>query len=261
MIKTMMGQSALPSSIRCCTGWAFFSRRLTSRSCLRRWTWTPVVRLRLENSSTTTTQYLHWRRCMARTHTHTRCTHTHTRCTHTAQRAEEKQMENLRSKTQFSSDEIKAMYANFKRIACAENDDGVIDKHEFRAMMMDSQLDAQRNTVFYDGLFRMFDRDGSGDIDFTEFVLALAVYHGKSQGHSVEDKARFLFSVYDVDGDGFISKDDLRKVLYDCLVSNDIAISQTDLANLVEATFQNMPSAASGRIDFEAFKRSKASQG
>eukprot|EP00992_Anisonema_acinus_P014432 TRINITY_DN9291_c0_g1_i1.p1 TRINITY_DN9291_c0_g1~~TRINITY_DN9291_c0_g1_i1.p1 ORF type:complete len:259 (+),score=58.89 TRINITY_DN9291_c0_g1_i1:54-830(+) len=171
-------------------------------------------------------------------------------------RAEEKQLENLKSKTTFSVDEIRAMYANFKRIACTDKDDGVIDKQEFRAMMLESQIDSQRNMVFYDGLFRMFDRDGSGAIDFQEFVTALAIYYGKAQSsQSAEERAKFFFSIYDVDGDGFISKEDLGKVLSDCLGANDIVCSAVEVDKLVTATFSKFPSAAaSGKLDFATFR-------
>lgn len=170
-------------------------------------------------------------------------------------RAEDKQMEQLKSKTSFTPDEIRAMYQNFKKIACSQNDDGLIDKMEFRGMMVDSQLDGERNTVFCDALFRMFDRDQSGAIDFSEFVGALAVYHGKTVGTQAgEDKAKFFFSLYDVDGDGAISKADMKIILTDCLAANEVIIPPEDVDRLVNATFAKFPSATTGKIDFATYK-------
>ena len=58
-------------------------------------------------------------------------------------------------------------------------------------------------------LFAVFDRDGSGSIDFQEFVTGLSlIYHG-----TVEEKKRFLFDMYDLDGNGEISKDELFTML------------------------------------------------
>lgn len=168
-------------------------------------------------------------------------------------RAEEKQIENLRQKTSFSTEEIQAMYANFKRIACTGKDDGLIDKSEFRQMMVES--DANRNVVFYDALFRMFDRDNSGDIDFSEFVSALAVYHGKTAGiHSPDVRAKFFFGLYDSDGDGYISKDDLFKILVDCLAANEVRINESDAHRLVDSTFASYPGGDTGKMDFNVFK-------
>jgi Ca2+-binding EF-hand superfamily protein len=168
--------------------------------------------------------------------------------------AETKKLAELQAKTTFTMDELKAMYANFKRIATTNNDDGLIDKMEFRTMMVDSQLDGQQNMVFYDALFRMFDRDGSGGIDFTEFVLALALYYGKMPQQNTEERSRFFFSIYDVDGDGAISKADISKVLADSLTANHVILDDAHIQVLVEDTFKRYPSASSGKIDFATFK-------
>ena len=168
-------------------------------------------------------------------------------------RAEEKQVENLRQKTTFSTEEIQAMYHNFKNIACTEKDVGLIDKGEFRRLMVES--DSSRNVVFYDALFRVFDRDHSGDIDFSEFVSALAVYHGKTGGtHSPDVRAKFFFGLCDVDGDGYISKQDLTKMLADGCASNGHKMTPTEVAKLVDLTFAKFPSGASGKLDFATFK-------
>ena len=45
-------------------------------------------------------------------------------------------------------------------------------------------------------LFAVFDRDNSGNIDFTEFLTGMAlIYHG-----TMAEKKRFLFEMYDLDG-------------------------------------------------------------
>jgi Ca2+-binding EF-hand superfamily protein len=166
--------------------------------------------------------------------------------------SELKRLQELQSKTTFSLDELKAMYANFKRIATTHNDDGLIDKTEFRQMMLESQMDTERNMVFYDGLFRMFDKDGSGDIDFTEFVLAIAVYYGKMPSQTMEERMRFFFSLYDVDGDGTISPADVKKVLSDCLCANHVGLDDSVVEMMVKDTFARY-SAPNG-FDFGLFK-------
>jgi|UniRef100_A0A7S4C7L6 serine/threonine-protein phosphatase 2B regulatory subunit len=167
-------------------------------------------------------------------------------------RAEEKLTESLKAKTMFSGEEIQAMYANYKRIACTEKDDGLIDRKEFRQMMVES--DSSRNFVFYDALFRSFDRDGSGDIDFSEFVQALALFHGKAAGsQSQEERAKFFFGLYDSDGDGVISKQDLQKVLTEVLEANSVTISPNDAMKLVDNTLPG------GKMDLAAFKKSRSS--
>lgn len=46
--------------------------------------------------------------------------------------------------------------------------------------------------------------------NFTEFVRVLAAFSPRSPR---EDKVRFIFEVYDVDGDGVVSREDMSVVL------------------------------------------------
>ena len=58
-------------------------------------------------------------------------------------------------------------------------------------------------------LFSVFDRDNSDTIDFTEFLTGMAlIYHG-----TMMEKKRFLFEMYDLDGDGVVTKTELRTML------------------------------------------------
>ena len=52
-------------------------------------------------------------------------------------------------------------------------------------------------------------QDGNGSVDFRETVLGLSF----AGDHGTEEKLRMAFAVYDTNNDGFISQDELRKVM------------------------------------------------
>jgi serine/threonine-protein phosphatase 2B regulatory subunit len=59
-------------------------------------------------------------------------------------------------------------------------------------------------------LLAVFDNDGSGDVDFKEFITGLSVFTAKGKK---EEKLAFAFKVYDIDRDGYISNGELFLVL------------------------------------------------
>ena len=96
-------------------------------------------------------------------------------------------------------------------------------------------------------LLAVFDTDGSGDIDFIEFLRGINVFSGKA---SQEDKLRFIFKVYDMDRDGYISNGELFLVLKMMVGSN---LKDHQLQQIVDKTISESDTSSTGKLSFEDF--------
>ena len=56
-----------------------------------------------------------------------------------------------------------------------------------------------------EGVFQLFDADRSGQIDVREFMISLTNFAGASK----DDKLKFAFMIFDEDGNGVITKQEV----------------------------------------------------
>ena len=93
----------------------------------------------------------------------------------------------------------------------------------------------------------VLDTNTDGKISFLEFVQGLS---SLSASASNEEKLRFAFQIYDVNGDGFISNGELFTVLKMMVGSN---LNDTQLRQLVDRTIIKADLDMDGKISFEEF--------
>lgn len=95
----------------------------------------------------------------------------------------------------------------------------------------------------------VFDENKDGKISFEEFLGGVAAL---STGTDEEQKLHFVFRVYDIDADGFISNGDLFTTLK-MMVSDKL--SDVQLQQLVDRTIAQADLDGDGLLSFEEFRR------
>ncbi|KAJ3332081.1 hypothetical protein HDU76_001344 [Blyttiomyces sp. JEL0837] len=98
-------------------------------------------------------------------------------------------------------------------------------------------------------LLSVLDGDGTGDVDFKEFISGLSAFSSKG---NKEEKLRFAFKVYDMDRDGFISNGELFLVLK-MMVGNNLRDNQ--LQQIVDKTIMEADLDMDGKISFDEFSK------
>lgn len=74
-------------------------------------------------------------------------------------------------------------------------------------------------------------------------------------GQSSDDKIKFLFKVYDIDGDGLIQQYELQHVMRACMEENGMKFSEEQLDDLTMAMFEDADSLNKGAITLEALTK------
>ena len=92
------------------------------------------------------------------------------------------------------------------------------------------------------------DKNEDRRVDFKEFILALNVnLHG-----TLEDKLKWAFSLYDVDGTGVISKSNMSEIIKDIYT---MVPSDVEHERKTEEIFELMDSNEDGYITFHEFHK------
>ncbi|XP_068562147.1 calsenilin-like isoform X1 [Cebidichthys violaceus] len=157
-------------------------------------------------------------------------------------------LDQLQAQTQFTRKELQSLYRGFKN----ECPSGLVDEETFKTIY--SQFFPQGDaTTYAHFLFNAFDMDRSGSIRFEDFVIGLSVL---LRG-SVTEKLRWAFNLYDINKDGYITKEEMMAIMtsiYDMMGRYTLPSVRDDSPyEHVEKFFQKMDRNRDGVVTIDEF--------
>lgn len=148
----------------------------------------------------------------------------------------------------FSRDEMSRLEKRFQKLDLDRS--GSISVKEFLSVP-----ELQENPLVQ-RVVDVFDMDASGEVDFKEFVKGLAQFAAAKDESNPEEaeniKLSFIFKIYDMDGDGFISNGELFQVLKMMVGKN---LSDSQLQQIVDKTILYLDKDDDGRVSYEEFRQ------
>uniref|UniRef100_A0A8D2ZXW6 EF-hand domain-containing protein n=1 Tax=Scophthalmus maximus TaxID=52904 RepID=A0A8D2ZXW6_SCOMX len=142
---------------------------------------------------------------------------------------------------------IQELYRKF----ATECPSGNLHLHEFKRIFGVGSNSTEEESAYMENVFRSFDANKDGHIDFMEYVAAVhLVLRGK-----LEDKLKWSFKVYDRDGNGCLDRQEVRhliKIINKIKRHNDPDVSE-NIDDICSRIFELVDMNKDSQISLEEF--------
>jgi Ca2+-binding EF-hand superfamily protein/NAD(P)H-flavin reductase len=128
----------------------------------------------------------------------------------------------------------------FREIAGSDNK---IDRQEFKNSLV------IENEKIINRIFDIFDKDENNFLDINEFINGIETLIKSTNAQ----KIKFAFDIHDFDGSGDIDKDELKILIKNILIENNLDFDANQVDLIVDEFFRYVDVDKNGRIDFNEF--------
>ncbi|XP_033848074.3 calaxin isoform X2 [Acipenser ruthenus] len=121
-----------------------------------------------------------------------------------------------------------------------------LDRGKFRSILHNTF--GMTDDMIMDRVFRAFDKDNDSNVSVKEWIEGLSVF---LRG-TLDEKIKYCFEVYDLNGDGYISREEMFHMLKNSLIKQPTEEDPDEgIKDLVEITLKKMSILAFERQAFQ----------
>uniref|UniRef100_UPI0037E7D393 calaxin n=1 Tax=Semicossyphus pulcher TaxID=241346 RepID=UPI0037E7D393 len=154
----------------------------------------------------------------------------------------------------FNKTEIECLIRGFNGLlrepTVLENACSGLDRGRFRSIL--HNMFGMTDDMIMDGVFRTFDKDNDGLVSMKEWIGGLSIF---LRG-SLDEKIKYCFHVYDLNGDNYISREEMFHMLKNSLIMQPTEEDPDEgIKDLVEITLKKMDHDHDCRLSFADFEK------
>ncbi|XP_043923610.1 EF-hand calcium-binding domain-containing protein 1 [Protopterus annectens] len=125
-----------------------------------------------------------------------------------------------------------------------------LDRSKFRNILHNTF--GMTDDMIMDRVFRAFDKDNDSYVSIAEWIGGLSVF---LRG-TLDEKIKYCFEVYDLNGDGYISREEMFHMLKNSLIKQPTEEDPDEgVKDLVELTLKKMDHDHDGRLSYTDFDK------